>query len=72
MSFYSDLHITCESVVIHRRDINTLILERDHYFGITKMMKIGNSKPKKAQFWLGTAKKEFFFKNKREVEYVEN
>lgn len=29
-------------------------------------------KTKEAQFWLETAKKEFFFKNKREVEYVEN
>ena len=25
-----------------------------------------------AKFWLETAKKEFFFKNKREVEYVDN
>jgi hypothetical protein len=25
-----------------------------------------------AKFWLETAKKEFFFQNKREVEYVDN
>jgi hypothetical protein len=32
-------------------------------------VKLSSDEPK---FWLETAKKEFFFKNKREVEYIEN
>jgi hypothetical protein len=28
--------------------------------------------PEEVKFWLDTAKKEFFFKNNRDINYVEN
>jgi hypothetical protein len=46
-------------------------LREDSLFWVYKNNEENKMSEKEVKFWLDTAKKEFFFKNKREVNYVE-
>ena len=65
-------HNGCRVMTVPRVGYEHVNLREDSLFWLYKNNDENKLSEKEVKFWLDTAKKEFFFKNKREVNYVES